>query len=207
MNNTSKILGGLLLIALIYIVFLQGCGGKRKVETEVVTITRIDSVTVVDTVKFKVKEFEYVTVNIPVPYYDTVRIAIPSGNYFDFDESDCEFILKYASIYEDTIKNDTISLYYRAKVRGYLDELTLGYKIFTPFYIEKTTIIETEITKEAKKKAFNGLYLGMDVGIGKDGFKRPTPVIEVSTNKVNYNLGYNVVDKEVRAGIRIKIGK
>ena len=207
MNNTSKILGGLLLIALIYIVFLQGCGGKRKVETEIVTITRIDSVTVVDTVKFKVKEFEYVTVNIPVPYYDTVRIAIPSGNYFDFDESDCEFILKYASIYEDTIKNDTISLYYRAKVRGYLDELTLGYKIFTPFYIEKTTIIETEITKEAKKKSFNGLYLGMDVGIIKDSLSHLTPTLEASFRRFNYSIGFDLMDKDIIVGARFKLGK
>ena len=205
MNNLNKILGGLLVVALVYIVFLQGCGGKRSTETEVVTITVIDSITVVDTVRFDTTAFKYVTVKIPMPYYDTVKVS--PDNLEDFDESDCDFILNYASIYQDTIKNDTISIFYRAKVRGYLDELTLGYKIFTPYYIEKTTLIETEVTKELKKKAFQGFYVGMDVDVGKDGIKRPTPVIEVSTYKINYSLGYNLSDNELRAGLRFKLGK
>ena len=165
MNNLNKILGGLLVVALVYIVFLQGCRGKREIKTETVTIIRIDSVTVttIDTIRFDTTDFKYITVKIPQYYYDTIR-----ASYYleDFDESDCDFILKYASIYEDTIKNDTISIFYRARVRGYLDELTMGYKIFTPCYIEKTTLNETEVIKELKKKACQGFYVGMDLGIG-----------------------------------------
>ena len=205
MDNLNKILGGLLVVALVYIVFLQGCGGKREVKTEVVTIIRVDSSTYIDTVKFKVKEFEYVKVRIPMPYYDTIRVS--PDNLEDFDESDCDFILNYASIYEDTIKNDTISIYYRAKVRGYLDELTLGYKIFTPYYIQKTTLIETEVTKELKKKAFQGFYFGMDMGIGKDGLTHVAPMLELSTAKVNYNAGFDLNDKSVIVGARFKLGK
>ena len=207
MDNLNKILGSLLVVALLYIVFLQGCGGKREVKTEVVTITVVDSVTVVDTNYFDTTSFKYVTVNISMPYYDTVRIAIPSGNYFeDFDdrESDCDFILKYPAIYEDTIKNDTISIYYRATVRGYLDELKIGYKIFTPYYIEKITTIETEVVK---RKAFNGFYLGMDMGIGKDGLTHVAPMLEVSTAKINYNAGFDFNDKSVIVGLRFKLGK
>lgn len=207
MDNLNKVLGSLLVVALVYIVFLQGCGGKREIKTEVITIKRVDSSTYVDTVKFPVKEFEYVKVRIPIPYYDTIRIVMPSGNYFeDFDEreSDCDFMLKYASIYEDTIKNDTISLYYRAKVRGYLDELKIGYKIFTPYYIKSITTIETEIVK---RKAFNGIYLGMDVGIGKDGLTHLAPMLEVSTAKINYNGGFDFNDKSVMVGLRFKLGK
>ena len=204
MNNLNKILGGLLVVALVYIVFLQGCGGKREVKTQVVTIIRVDSSTYIDTVSFDTTSFKYITVRIPQYYYDTIRVL----DYLeDFDESDCDFILNYASIYEDTIKNDTISIYYRAKVRGYLDELTLGYKIFTPYYIQKTTLIETEVTKELKKKAFQGFYVGMDVGIGKDGLTHVAPMLEVSTTKVNYNAGFDLNDKSVIVGARFKLGR
>ena len=206
MNNLNKILGGLLVVALVYIVFLQGCRGKREIKTETVTIIRIDSVTVttIDTIRFDTTDFKYITVKIPQYYYDTIR-----ASYYleDFDESDCDFILKYASIYEDTIKNDTISIFYRARVRGYLDELTMGYKIFTHFYIEKTTLIETEVIKELKKKAFQGFYVGMDLGIGKDGLTHVAPMLEVSTAKVNYNAGFDLNDKAVIVGARFKLGK
>ena len=202
MDNLNKILGGLLVVALVYIVFLQGCGGKRVIETEVVTIIRVDSSTFVDTVKFEVKEFKYVTVKIPIPYYDTIKVS--SDNLEDFDESDCDFILKYASIYEDTIKNDTISIYYRAKIRGYLDELTLGHKIFTPFYIEKTTLIETEVVKN---KRFQGFYLGLDVGGNMQSFNHLAPMLELSTQRYNYNAGFNLMNKSLIVGMRVKIGK
>ncbi|MCH7517969.1 MAG: hypothetical protein IH964_02930 [Candidatus Dadabacteria bacterium] len=59
MDNLNKILGGLLIAALIYIIFLKGCGDKHSCP-DPVTVIRIDSVTVVDTVKFKVKEFEHI---------------------------------------------------------------------------------------------------------------------------------------------------
>lgn len=205
MNNTSKILGSLLVVALVYIVFLQGCGGKRQVETEVVTVIRVDSSTYIDTIRFDTTTFKYVTVNIPQPYYDTVRIPMPAGNYFDDFDDDTDFIFQYASIYEDTIKkNDSIQLYYRAKVRGYLDELTLGYKIFTPFYIEKTTLIETEVVKN---KRFQGFYIGMDVGGNMQSFNHLAPMLELSTQRYNYNAGFNLMNKSVIVGMRVKIGK
>ena len=126
MGNLNKILGSLLIAALIYIIFQKGCGDKHSCpDPEIVTIISIDSSTFVDTIRFDTTAFNYVTVNIPQYYYDTITIATPAGNYFDEFDDDPDFILKYASIYEDTIKNDTISLYYRARVLGYLDELTL----------------------------------------------------------------------------------
>ena len=203
MDNLSKILGGLLVVALVYIVFLQGCGGKRQSFTGVITV--IDSVTVVDTVRFDTTTFKYVTVKIPMPYYDTVRVSIPSGNYFDdFDEreSDCDFMLEYPSVYEDTIRNDTISIHYRATVRGYLDELKIGYKIFTPYYIESITTIEKETIKI---KRFNGLYGGFDVGISKTGLVHFSPTLEASGQRFSINIGYDVYDKAFIGGIKTRI--
>ena len=64
--------------------------------------------------------------------------------------------------------------------------------------------MELEVTK---KKRFNGIYAGMEVDIEKDVIARPMVVIEVSMNKINYELGYNINDNELRAGIKFRIGK
>lgn len=197
MDNWHKILGGIALSALIYIVFMQGCQrqGGNSVIIEVDTVL---NETVIDTNWFDTTRYKYITVNIPKYYYDTVSISVDN-----FDNQD-DFYVEYASIYEDTIKNDTISLYYRAKVWGFMEELKLGYKIFTPYSIEKTTTIQTEIVK---KKAFQGFYLGMDIGIGKDGLTHVAPMLEVSTAKTNYNAGFDLNDKSVIIGARFKLGK
>lgn len=189
MDNWQKVSWGLLVLALLYIVFLQQC---NKCDPEYIEIDTVSNVTVIDTHWFDTTRYRYITVSIPKPYYDTVEIARPAGNYFDdFNESEDDFVLKYAAIYEDTIKNDTISIYYRAKVRGYLDELKLGYKIYAPFYIESITTIQTEITRE---KRFKGLYLGLDVGGNKSQFSHFSPTLELATRKYNYNVGYNLMD-------------
>lgn len=193
MDSWHKILGSIALGALIYIVFLQGCGSHKCPESEIVEIIKRDSITHIDTNYFDTTIVKYLTVRVPMPYYDTIY------KVEDFDD-----FTEYAQVYEDTVSDDTISINYRIKVWGFIDTMQIGYKVFTPFSIVKTTTIETEVVK---KKRFNGIYAGMDVDVGRNGFKRPTPVIEVSTNKINYNLGYNVNDKELRAGIRIKIGK
>lgn len=203
MSSLEKILSVLLTIAIIIILLMRSCGDKRVVETEVVTIIRVDSSTYVDTVRFDTTEFKYITVKIPQYYYDTIKIATPSGNYFDNDYFDDDDV-QYSTIYEDTIKNDTIAIYYRASVRGYLDELILGHKIFTPFYIEKTTLIVTEITKQ---KQFQGFYLGLDVGGNMQSFNHLAPMLELSTQRYNYNAGFNLMNKSLIVGMRVKIGK
>ena len=120
MDSRVKILGGTLILALIYIIFLKGCGDKHSCpDPEVVTIINVDSSTYVDTIRFDTTDFKYITVRIPQYYYDTIRVS--PDNLEDFDESDCDFILNYASIYEDTIKNDTISIYYPSTIQEYLD--------------------------------------------------------------------------------------
>ena len=147
MDCWHKALGGLLVLALIYILFLQQCGSGQRCP-EIIKIDTVLNVTVYDTTWYDTTRYKYLTVNIPKPYYDTTRIpAKILDNYFDEFNNEDDFVLKYAAIYEDSIKNDTISIYYRAKVRGYLDEFTLGYKIFATYYIERITTIETEITK------------------------------------------------------------
>lgn len=201
MDGWHKALGGLLVLALIYILFLQQCGSGQRYP-EIIKIDTVLNVTVYDTMWYDTTRYKYLTVNIPKPYYDTVRIDMP-GNYFDeFNESEDNFVLKYPAIYEDSIKNDTISIYYRAKIRGYLDEFTLGYKIFAPYYIESITTIQTEITKERR---FKGFYAGLDVGGNKSSFTHFSPTLELATRRYNYNIGYNLVDNSLIVGMRARL--
>ncbi len=204
MSTLEKILGGLLIGALIYIIFLEGCGNKHSCpKSEIIEVDTVLNETVIDTNFFDTIVYKYITVNVPKPYYDTVKIPMPI-NFNDLGETDFDFMMKYPAIYQDTIKNDTISIFYRAKVRGYLDDLTLGYKIFTPYYIEKTTTIQTEVTK---KKRFQGFYLGMDIGIIKDSLSHVTPTLEASFRRFNYNVGFDLMDRDIIIGMRAKLGK
>ena len=196
MDNWHKGLGGLLVLALIYILFLQQCG--TKCDPEIIEVDTVTNVTVYDTIWFDTTRYNYITVNIPKPYYDTIEVARPAGNYIDEFNTDPV----YASIYEDTIKNDTLSIYYRAKVRGSLDELTFGYKIYTPYYIEKLTTITTEITRE---KRFQGIYIGMDVGGNKSQFSHLAPMLGLVTRRYTYDLGYNIMDNSLIVGMKAKI--
>ena len=198
MDGWHKALGGLLVLALIYILFLQQCGSGKRCP-EIIKIDTVLNITVYDTTWYDTTRYKYLTVNIPKPYYDTVLIQREN-----FDELDSEdnFVLKYAAIYEDSIKNDTISIYYRAKVRGYLDEFTLGYKIFAPYYIESITTIETEITKERR---FKGFYAGLDVGGNKSSFTHFSPTLELATRRYNYNIGYNLMDNSLIVGVKVRL--
>ena len=198
MDGYHKALGGLLVLALIYILFLQQCGSGQRCP-EIIKIDTVLNITVYDTTWYDTTRYKYLTVNIPKPYYDTVLIY--RENFDELDSED-DFVLKYAAIYEDSIKNDTISIYYRAKVRGYLDEFTLGYKIFAPYYIESITTIETEITKE---KRFKGFYAGLDVGGNKSSFTHFSPTLELATRRYNYNIGYNLMDKSLIVGMRARL--
>lgn len=202
MDGWHKALGGLLALALIYILFLQQCGSGQRCP-EIIKIDTVLNITVYDTTWYDTTRYKYLTVNIPKPYYDTTRIpAKILDNYFDEFNNEDNFVLKYAAIYEDSIKNDTISIYYRAKVRGYLDEFTLGYKIFAPYYIESITTIETEITKE---KRFKGFYAGLDVGGNKTSFTHFSPTLELATRRYNYNIGYNLMDNSLIVGMRARL--
>lgn len=193
-KKLNKILGGALILALVYIIFLQGCG-NRSSDSIVVEVDTVLNETVIDTNWFDTTRYKYITVNIPKYYYDTVNISVDN-----FDNN--EFEVEYASIYEDTIKNDTISLYYRAKVWGFMEELKLGYKIFTPYSIEKITTTKIEVTK---KKRFNGIYGGFDVGVSKLGIVHFSPTIEASGQRFSVNIGYDVYDKAFIGGVKTRI--
>lgn len=198
MDTGHKILGGLLIIALIYIVLMDGCGNGNG---EIVYRDTVLYETTTDTILVPTTDTVYktITIRIPVPYLDSTHRDTTPYVLDDFDE-----FTEKPQIYEDSVSDDTISITFKATVWGFMDKLELGYRVKQYYAIVKTTTIETEITKS---KRFNGIYVGMDVNISDSAVTRPTPIIELSMRKVNYNIGYDFKDKAIRAGFRVKLGK
>jgi len=200
MDNASKILGGALILALIYIIFLKGCGDKHSCpKSEIVLVDTVRNEITIDTIRIVNTDtiYKYISIKVPVPYRDTVYLK---DNYDNFDD----FTVERPWIYEDTISDDTMSINYWVRSWGYIDSISVGYRPLAQYYIEKKSVLELEVTK---RKAFNGFYFGMDVGIGKDGLSHVAPMLEVSTAKINYNGGFDFNDKAVIVGARFKIGK
>ena len=198
MDKWHKILGGALLLTLIYIIILQGCGtGPRGGAREEIKVVVRDSVHI-DTNWYDTTVFKYLTVKIPKPYFDTTRILLPVYTENNFDQ-----MMRHPSIYEDsTVKDDTVTIYYKATIRGYLDDLKLGYKIYKPYLINKTRTVETEITKIKRPWS---IYAGLDAGANKDGLIHLSPMLELATPKMTYQAGYDMVDQGFVIGVKAKI--
>jgi len=204
MDNGHKILSGFLAIAIIIIVLMRSCGNKPINDSAEMTIS-IDTVrheTVYDTTWHDTTTFTYITVETPkIKYvteyiYDT--ISLPTYSEEDFDE-----MMRHPAVYEDTrIQDDTVHLYYKATVRGYLDKIKLGYKIVKPFLIESNTIIETEITKVKRPISF---YMGLDVGANASGPTYFAPMAEIVAPKMSYNAGFDIINKSIVIGVKSRI--
>lgn len=202
MDNLSKILGGALILALLYIIFLSGCGRDSINGTggEVISIDTVRHETVYDTTWYDTTRFKYITVETPkIRYrtiYDTIIVDL-------FEEDLFDEMMRHPAVYEDSIiKDDTVHLTYRATVRGYLDKIELGYKIVQPLLIAKTTTIETEITKIKRPISF---YIGLDAAANADGPTHFAPMAELVTPKMTYNAGFDILNKAVVIGARARI--
>ena len=202
MDNWHKVLIISLLVA-IAVIFLQKCGSDCP---ELV----IDKKVVVS----HTEEIDSQIVDIPVLKYKYIDVEVPV--YKHYDVFDTTFILSFmdegfddllprALIYEDSVTDDTVSLHYKIKVYGPLEQISIGYKVHKGYLITKTETIETEVTKKIKHKL--GIYAGLDVGGNLGEFNHFTPTIELSTWKWNYNVGYNLMNSSVIVGARIRIGK
>lgn len=198
MDKLHKGLAIALLIA-IAVIFLQKCGsdcpelivGKKEIVSHVI---HYDTVLV----EIETPVYRYFKVPVPTPYRDTVT-------FLSFMDEDFDDLPLDIMIYEDSVKDDTVTIYYRLKVRGVLDQIGIGYGLHKSYLITKTETIETEVTKRIKHKL--GIYAGLDVGGNLNELNHFTPIIELSTWKWNYNVGYNLMNKSVIIGARIRIGK
>lgn len=200
MDSRVKILGGTLILALIYIIFLKGCGDKHTcLKTEIIEVDTVRNEITIDTIVIVNTDtvYKYISVKVPVPYLDTIYVSKAVDNFDDF-------IVEQPWIYEDTIRDDTMSINYWIRSWGYIDSISVGYRPLARYYIEEKSVLELEVTK---RKRFQGFYFGMDIGVGKDGLRHVAPMLELSTAKTNYNAGFDFNDKAVIIGARFKIGK
>jgi len=211
MDNLHKGLVGTLVLALIYIIFLQECRSPEK--TEIVSIKTTKHETTIDSTWLDTNTFKLIPTIVPQPIYLTAKTdteAILKALNIDLSISEIkiedleqDFIFKYPATYQDIISDDTVSIHYTAKIRGYLDDIKIGYKLLQPFLVERTTLIETEVTKQKKNR--NGLYIGLDAGGNKQSFGYFKPEITLSLKRYHYSVGYNIPDKSITAGIKMKI--
>lgn len=196
-DKWHKILGGLLIAALIYIVFLQGCGGDRCPEIEDSTHTEIH----IDTVPFDTAVFTYHDVPVPKPYYVPIYDTI---SIYDTTEPDFNNILDYYSIYIDTLRDSIMDIFYEVIVRGYMDSIKIERKINQPYSLVKTKTVTTLSTIIEKKPRY-GLYIGLDVGGNENSFGYFKPELTLSSQRGHYSIGYNIPDKSITAGVKIKL--
>lgn len=196
--DNKHIFLSVIIALLIYVLFKQGCGSSNGPGEVVIKIDTVRYETVYDTTWYDTTKFKYITVNVPMPYYDTTIVykSIYSAN--DFDQ-----IMKHPSIYEDSmVKDDTVIIHYKATVRGYLDKMELGYKITKPALVISNTILETEVTKMKKNI---GLYIGLDAAANSNGLTHLAPMLELVTHKMTFNTGYDLNDQSYVIGARARI--
>lgn len=184
-------------------VLLQRCNSECP-DISIEKKTVVSHETVIDTTFIEVEKpvYRYFSMPVPAPYRDSVIDTFYVQSFLDedFDE-----VFRYASIYEDSIRDDTATLYYKLKIRGILDEVKLGYKLNKISMVNRTDVIETEVTRRIKGRT--ALYFGMDIGGNKDQFGHMAPMVELHTWRYNYNVGYNLIDKSFIVGMRMRIAK
>lgn len=199
-DNGHKVLGILLAITVIIAILLGYCkrpSGEKCPETRDTTITKIH----IDTIPFDTIIFTYHDVPVPKPYYVPIYDTVP---FYSKEEPDFDNILDYYSFYIDTIRDSVLDIWYKAQVRGYMDSITIGRKIKQPYSIKRTETIRT-LTTITERSSRYALYIGFDAGGNKDSFGYFKPELTLSSKRSSYSIGYNIPDKSITAGIKLKL--
>lgn len=209
MDRWHKILIGGFILALIYIIYLQGCGKKpSKIDRFVIKDTTVISI-VYDTNWYDTTVFKYIYKPIPKPYFDTtyspdILELIERGRkaFAENEDFDQDFILKYPAIYEGVISDDTVKITYRAEVRGYLDNMKIGYKVLQPYSLTRTEIINIKVLK--KEKSFKGLYIGADFESDIDSLMYFEPELSIIFGKWEFSGGISLPGTPKRYKLGLK---
>ena len=154
----KNVLLGIGVVVAIVLLILAFNFGKKQCEDHVAEIKRQidsimaippDTVTVTDTIfpepeiKWFIKE-----VFVPVPVPDKPGL----------------------NTYQDSLVNDELAIYVNDTIQGYLLNREIGYKLFVPKIITKTTTIFEQVPIIIKEPtAMNGILIGTAIG-GGDAF-------------------------------------
>ncbi len=199
-KQLNKILAVLLGLALVYIVFLQGCGNRTtggdsvvtSVDTVLIEVLSVDTIVVTNTNT----EYKYISVLVPAPFKDTSsRETVKTVDLFD------DLLSENPWVYVDTIADDTMSLNYWIRSWGYIDSISIGYRPLKEYYIENRSLVKVETTKE-KNLSFYG---GLNAGMNDSGLSFLEPNIELLTPKMGYKVGYDIVNRSVIGGVKFRL--
>lgn len=181
--NLNRVLA-LVIVGLVLYIMLTS-GGNSKVSQNV---TAVDSIKIVsfDTTYFDSTRIKYLNVPVTKNVYDT--------SYF------LDTLRIYTTIYTDTVRDDSVSIYYKAEVDGVLTNLDLGYILTFPV-INKT---ETILVKETVQKPLRSLYLGIDADITNFNLLSPNALFCLD-NGYAFGGGYDLKNKSIIVSFKKKI--
>lgn len=174
------IIAGLLL----YILFLQQCGGggcNKPKDNTLDTITTIEIE--YDTIWPPPKIIE-VPVEVRVPVF-TERIDTVVA------DSICQFVRTYS----DSLPDSNLVIYYSDTVQGLLLGKDLSYRLKIPTTIKETITVTREVPKLVKSPV-SGLYLGLEAGGNLSLFNNISGALTLATKKgYSYSYRYNILQK------------
>ncbi len=129
----------------------------------------------------------------------------PDLGRFEIEDFD-DLVKERPMVYQDTVSDDTVAIYYRIRSWGFIDKIDLSYAVKNRYYIKEKEVIKIEVTN-TKEKKFNGFYFGLNAGTRLDtvGIHSFTPMLEASFRNINIEAGYDLVDGSIEFGIKKRI--
>jgi hypothetical protein len=186
----------ILIVALFgYIIFLEQCKGSRN-QTEPIQI-RTDTTIVIDTTFPTPIIVQMPRQIVPEPrilYVDRDRNIIPTAQV-DTNQHQA------AQLYQDSLEDENLTIYYKSMVQGLLLDYSLDYKLKIPTQITKTIEIRKPIPVPAHCLMFN-----TGVGVDHQGLSSVTVGIQFVSRKswaVGYD--YDVLQNQHRMKLGIKL--
>ncbi|WP_264788109.1 hypothetical protein [Aureispira anguillae] len=191
----NKIQFILIIGLMVYSIWLQQCRGAGKANSN--QEQHPDTTIVLDTQMPAPIIVQMPRQAPPAPYIiyiDSTKQIVPTAQV-DPSQHD------RAQVYQDSIEDDNLTLYYKSMVQGELLDYELDYQLKIPKKITKTVTITKPIPQPA-----HSLFFNTGVGVDLQGFSSVTVGMQFMSNK-GWALGYHydVLQNrhEVKLGIRL----
>ena len=191
----DKLQFALILGLFAYVIFLQQCKQGSSLSNQ--QPIRMDTTIVLDTILPAPVIVQLPRQVIPEPriiYVDSSRNIVPQ-NAIDTTQHIA------TKLYQDSLEDDNLTVYYESLVDGQLLQNHLDYKLKIPKQITKTIRINTPVPIPS-----NGLFLNAGVGGNVNAFSSLTVGLQFVSQK-GWALGYDydVLQNvhQVRLGVRL----
>lgn len=191
----DKLQFALILGLFAYVIFLQQCKQGSSLSNQ--QTIRMDTTIVLDTILPAPVIVQLPRQVVPEPriiYVDSFQNRIKS----EFVDTAQHMATK---LYQDSLEDDNLTVYYESLVDGQLLQNHLDYKLKIPKQITKTIRINTPVPTPS-----NGLFLNAGVGGNVNAFSSLTVGLQFVSQK-GWALGYDydVLQKvhQVRLGVRL----